>query len=568
MLRFACPSCQAVLKAPEGREGAHVSCPRCGQRLQVPAAPANPDPLPAPPALVESTADRFRADPPPREAKVMEPEPQIEDPPAVKTKVAKKKKPSRRKVGLWVAAIGGVFLFGCFACTGLAGVGYWIYSAFQPDSIKPALKWIPDNSQLVCYVRIHEVGKSQFVKDLLARSTDNEKDRFSREMEKATGLTPKDISYVVIASRDITPQAQAQGPPEFTLVVRTKKNVTAADMLASMTNKCTDTKVGDYTMYTDNTSRMSFAVVDKRTIVFGERKPLRAVLERDGPAQLASSFKETLNDLEYNHHFGGVCNLKSLRLLQNGPGDFGGGFGADSTRLLERFEKAVVNEVETCLFTGDLNDPLSATVAVRYPNADAATKAKSVIDDLVNEAKRTGAFKEEELQKIKGQFEVKAKGRYVKVTFKCGRAEVMEQINKNTPGGNILAQAMGPMPNNPPPNFNNPPPNFNNPQGFENPQIQRGNMNWTVATKAQQRFTVRLQGNQQVNVITVCFDVNAQFAVKIYDAQNKLVIQGISNNSECDLQFMTAAAQDYAIVVENRDGVAHTGLIDYVSQPK
>jgi hypothetical protein len=36
MIRFACPTCRKVLKAPEHGAGRKISCPRCGQRLLIP----------------------------------------------------------------------------------------------------------------------------------------------------------------------------------------------------------------------------------------------------------------------------------------------------------------------------------------------------------------------------------------------------------------------------------------------------------------------------------------------------------------------------------------------------
>jgi hypothetical protein len=36
MIRFSCPVCRKVLKAPEHGVGRKVPCPRCGQRLQIP----------------------------------------------------------------------------------------------------------------------------------------------------------------------------------------------------------------------------------------------------------------------------------------------------------------------------------------------------------------------------------------------------------------------------------------------------------------------------------------------------------------------------------------------------
>jgi DNA-directed RNA polymerase subunit RPC12/RpoP len=45
MIRFGCPRCKAVLEVQDRRAGDKVPCPRCGQRILVPDAPA---PRPAP----------------------------------------------------------------------------------------------------------------------------------------------------------------------------------------------------------------------------------------------------------------------------------------------------------------------------------------------------------------------------------------------------------------------------------------------------------------------------------------------------------------------------------------
>src|SRR5689334_15152389 len=41
MIRFACPSCKSVLSASEDQGGTKLPCPRCGQRLMVPAIDRN-----------------------------------------------------------------------------------------------------------------------------------------------------------------------------------------------------------------------------------------------------------------------------------------------------------------------------------------------------------------------------------------------------------------------------------------------------------------------------------------------------------------------------------------------
>lgn len=41
MIRFGCPTCRSVLESPERKAGDKIACPKCGQRLQVPAPPRN-----------------------------------------------------------------------------------------------------------------------------------------------------------------------------------------------------------------------------------------------------------------------------------------------------------------------------------------------------------------------------------------------------------------------------------------------------------------------------------------------------------------------------------------------
>src|SRR5947209_18939112 len=41
MIRFGCPRCKSVLECPDQSIGKKRDCPKCGQRLQVPAPPPN-----------------------------------------------------------------------------------------------------------------------------------------------------------------------------------------------------------------------------------------------------------------------------------------------------------------------------------------------------------------------------------------------------------------------------------------------------------------------------------------------------------------------------------------------
>jgi DNA-directed RNA polymerase subunit RPC12/RpoP len=42
VIRFQCPACKKVLKVADDGASRKVNCPRCGQRLLIPAAPAPP----------------------------------------------------------------------------------------------------------------------------------------------------------------------------------------------------------------------------------------------------------------------------------------------------------------------------------------------------------------------------------------------------------------------------------------------------------------------------------------------------------------------------------------------
>jgi hypothetical protein len=71
MVRFACPTCNRALQAPEDRAGTVASCPGCGQHITIPAPPAPqhedipyaefrelPPPPPAPQPAYQPSGDR------------------------------------------------------------------------------------------------------------------------------------------------------------------------------------------------------------------------------------------------------------------------------------------------------------------------------------------------------------------------------------------------------------------------------------------------------------------------------------------------------------------------------
>jgi hypothetical protein len=63
MIRFACPRCNAVLKAPKEKAGKKSNCPLCGQRMQLPTLPPTENtmlasPLGVPPSPINQITAR------------------------------------------------------------------------------------------------------------------------------------------------------------------------------------------------------------------------------------------------------------------------------------------------------------------------------------------------------------------------------------------------------------------------------------------------------------------------------------------------------------------------------
>jgi hypothetical protein len=61
MMRFACPACNAAMNAPDGKAGKKAVCPRCGQRLRIPAPTAERTMLAKPlPPKGQSATDKSK----------------------------------------------------------------------------------------------------------------------------------------------------------------------------------------------------------------------------------------------------------------------------------------------------------------------------------------------------------------------------------------------------------------------------------------------------------------------------------------------------------------------------
>jgi hypothetical protein len=220
--------------------------------------------------------------------------------------------------------------------------------------------------------------------------------------------------------------------------------------------------------------------------------------------------------------------LKSLRQLRND-----GGFlpiGADAGPLMDRVEKALINDVETCIFTGDLKAKLQVTVGLRYPTGESAARAKGTLEELIAEAKRKGEWENGGFNRLQTETVIATHGRYADVTFTCDSGELLKQI-KGMRGGGV---------------------------GLGN-----GNQPWSVGPGARHTVRAPFQAGTQVTVTATANDFQKPFAVLVYDPQNRLVAQANAGNGIATLSFIAPSAGQYALVIENRSPGFLNGNLNY-----
>src|SRR5262249_9166477 len=153
-----------------------------------------------------------------------------------------------------------------------------------------------NNPNVVVSVKVDDLMASDSWKEL--EKTVPNFNKGMEDMEKEVGLTPTAIAHVLVGG-------QGGGKEEPVAVVRTKKDITAADLLAKIKNgKYTDVKVNKYTMYQGEQPSYSkippkaFCVVDSKLVVYGRADTLRAVLERDKKPELSSGLQTALKETD------------------------------------------------------------------------------------------------------------------------------------------------------------------------------------------------------------------------------------------------------------------------------
>jgi hypothetical protein len=309
-IAFRCPGCAQALKVPDTMAGRSGKCPKCGTVLLVPAMKAAAEVAPArkarPPgsAVVEEKAVPAR-----RRPGVESNGDEAPEEPIPPRQVRKKKKAKKSPVLLF-----GLVGAGCFGllmcCSGIGGLAWWLW----PSSFDDDLKYVPNNCQIVASVRWDDLMQSEAFKQMKREFPEVNKEL--NDSKKELGLSPDDIDQIVFG---------AANAKEFIVVIRTKKEVTAADLRSKDSKvKYTESKVGKYLLQEPQDSfNPAFCVVDKKRFLVGEKGALRAVLTRDKKPEFSKNLEAAMKEVDFKKTVAFAMDTQFVRSQASNLGALG-----------------------------------------------------------------------------------------------------------------------------------------------------------------------------------------------------------------------------------------------------
>jgi hypothetical protein len=399
-IAFHCAGCASVLKVPDEMAGRRGKCPRCGAANVIPTA-GKIQAAPQPPGL-PGRPDRpgARPKPPPPKAEeildpeIVEDEEEVEDeaprgkarkrarreeegneaPPHRARKRAARdeddeddedERPRRRrrkskKRGAPTLLILGLVAGGLLLLGGGVGVGLWY---FLSSPLGDEMKFMPDNCRSITCVRVDQLLASDAYQQL-AREVPKVGQAAEADLEKEIGLPASAIERVVVGD-------QASGAAaDHVIAVRTKQPVKTADLLAKIKRGSSfkESKVKGYTLH--EADKDALCVVDKKLVLYGTAKGLRAVLERDKKPTLSDGMQAALKAADLSQTVTVAVDLKAGGGRPSAPGLPGGGVDLDAFR-----------QAEGLVIQGKVKTDVTLNVIVLCKDAASAADVKKKTDD-------------------------------------------------------------------------------------------------------------------------------------------------------------------------------------------
>ena len=332
---FSCPKCGRSVNAPSGAVGKIIPCPGCGQMIGVPAGPAGA----APPPLPQGTAG---------------PQPWPQQAPAGRTR--------SRKPLILACVVGGVLLVVAVV------VGVMLSSG---SGLSQAARYLPDDSNMVVSINLSSVVKSKMYQKLEKEGHPQFK-KMLQEMKDEGGLVPADLSRLTVG-------LDVSGGDEPIVVLELNRAIDTKEMLERMKKGAGgDLKEEQYAGATVHIGG-KFAVhfPDKRTIVFGPGKVLRAVLERKGPPAASAKAQAVLKMLD---------SSKSVSLAAVFPDK--APTPMDLPFPLPEEAAAVLTSVRSVSVHANVGSDLQLFASLTFKEEETAKKTQESIDKMRKEAEK------------------------------------------------------------------------------------------------------------------------------------------------------------------------------------
>ena len=252
--------------------------------------------------------------------------------------LGRKKSPSRSRgdnePAKWPIALGGLLM--AVGVVVLAGV--FVTQAFAPQlSLRDQLKYLPEASQAMGYLRVGDLSRSPFFQDHLTRDADlrDRVDQFRRQ----TGMELEDVDSLTIGLRsgsfdqirmtDLKMNASLPSPA-FVAVARANRDWDRSKLIGGHTASATHQGQNFHEFSPPGTNEQwALYLPDARTVVFGSVEEVKAAIETEGksPDWPAMEF------LEPNYPIVAVQIAGEPQAIGPRPGNVGPG-GSGSSRIL------------------------------------------------------------------------------------------------------------------------------------------------------------------------------------------------------------------------------------------
>ncbi|MBY0528311.1 MAG: zinc-ribbon domain-containing protein [Gemmataceae bacterium] len=280
-IAFACPTCSKPFRVPDDMAGRRSQCPACRTSLMVPGGNGAIAPQPA-----------------------MAPAPMAAPMPyAADGSVATPRRRLNLSKKMLVIVGVAVLSFGFLAVAVGGGLWYFVFSASGPGD---EIKYLPNNCQLIGAVRVEQLIASDAYKDIKGALPDREKD-WEKDFEKEMGVPVSSIQHVMFGG------TLGAGAPDFVMVIRTNKDITASDIIANRKNASfKEDKVGNYTVHEGFSD--AFCLPEKRIVVLAKSKEsLKKILERDKKPELSEGLRNAMKHADFSKTVAIAVNFKDIK---------------------------------------------------------------------------------------------------------------------------------------------------------------------------------------------------------------------------------------------------------------